>query len=98
MKLKTKKIWQHVHDSEQTADLLEAVAAQVAFMLNKNEMRAGIRAEISEFLAIEGNRPIGELLGGSEYQETLKANLIDTATPIMVEFAKTDEALAWLNG
>ena len=51
-----------------------------------------------EFLAVEGTRTIGELLGGAEYQETLKANLIDTATPVMVEFAKTDEALAWLKG
>ena len=44
MKLKTEKVWRHVHESEQTNDLLDA-SAQIAFMLNKDEMCSGIRAK-----------------------------------------------------
>jgi hypothetical protein len=77
-------------------DLLETVPGLIAHNLARPEVRVGIVAEVEAFLAIEGERPVGDLLADEDAVAALRGEVVEVAGPLLSAFAEDPGFLAWL--
>lgn len=95
LKQKTSKVMEQVMKLP-IDDLLDVVPGLLAHNLARPEIRAGILEELEAFLAIEGARTLKEILEASKGLEVWRAEVLSRGTPLLQNFATTEEFRGWL--
>jgi hypothetical protein len=83
-------------DQLDVADLLDAVPDQVRHLLAREDVRAGLRAEVEAALAVEGAQPVSALFADAAHLAAARADVVAMAGPILGDFAGTEGFQGWL--
>ncbi len=97
MASETVEIFDRAADEPALEDLLEALPGLIAHNLDRPEVREILRAEVTRWVAAEGERPIRSFLP-AEHVEALRDELAALVEPMVVAFVATDSFALWADG
>ncbi len=79
-------------------EVLSVLPGLVAHNLGRKPVRDAILAELRAALAVEGKKPLREIIGDEGAVAAWRAEVVRLAAPLLVEFAGSTAFASWLGG